>query len=230
MANPRRIGLRSAPKALFALKLWPAASWRTLPTRNWATPRSIRCWMPCGIIRAIPLPSDAILGQSTLNVGTIRWRTRAQCRGRRSASGNHVSVGGRCRSVAGRHDSRCCRALCRSARSVLHCPAVHLTPLDGLPTTVVAFTTDIPTFKRRLGPAVSPRARQHSCRAHRRRAHREKGIARCRGHLCADGPATSRHRSRRLMSIPLAIVGYGKMGSLVEQLAPEYGFDVRARS
>jgi len=31
------------------------------------------------------------------------------------------------------------------------------------------------------------------------------------------------------MSIPLAIVGCGKMGRLVEQLAPEYGFKVAAR-
>ena len=31
------------------------------------------------------------------------------------------------------------------------------------------------------------------------------------------------------MSIPLAIVGCGKMGRLVEQLAPEYGFAVAAR-
>jgi len=30
------------------------------------------------------------------------------------------------------------------------------------------------------------------------------------------------------MSVPLAIVGYGKMGRLVEQLAPEYEFKVRA--
>jgi 4-hydroxy-tetrahydrodipicolinate reductase len=30
------------------------------------------------------------------------------------------------------------------------------------------------------------------------------------------------------MTIPLAIVGHGKMGRLVEQLAPDYGFDVRA--
>jgi 4-hydroxy-tetrahydrodipicolinate reductase len=29
------------------------------------------------------------------------------------------------------------------------------------------------------------------------------------------------------MSTPLAIVGHGKMGRLVEQFAPEYGFDVR---
>jgi 4-hydroxy-tetrahydrodipicolinate reductase len=31
------------------------------------------------------------------------------------------------------------------------------------------------------------------------------------------------------MSLGLVIVGYGKMGRLVERLAPEYGFDVRAR-
>lgn len=31
------------------------------------------------------------------------------------------------------------------------------------------------------------------------------------------------------MSLNLAIVGYGKMGKLIERLAPEYGFDVRAR-
>jgi 4-hydroxy-tetrahydrodipicolinate reductase len=31
------------------------------------------------------------------------------------------------------------------------------------------------------------------------------------------------------MSTPLAIVGIGKMGRLVEQLAPEHGFEVRAR-
>jgi 4-hydroxy-tetrahydrodipicolinate reductase len=31
------------------------------------------------------------------------------------------------------------------------------------------------------------------------------------------------------MSLNLAIVGYGKMGKLIERLAPEYGFEVRAR-
>lgn len=31
------------------------------------------------------------------------------------------------------------------------------------------------------------------------------------------------------MSTGLAIVGYGKMGRLIEQLAPQYGFDVRAK-
>lgn len=31
------------------------------------------------------------------------------------------------------------------------------------------------------------------------------------------------------MALGLAIVGYGKMGRLIEQLAPEYGFEVRAK-
>jgi 4-hydroxy-tetrahydrodipicolinate reductase len=31
------------------------------------------------------------------------------------------------------------------------------------------------------------------------------------------------------MSLGLAIVGYGKMGRLIQQFAPEYGFDVRAK-
>ena len=32
------------------------------------------------------------------------------------------------------------------AREVLHTPAIHLSKFDGFPTTVVAFTTDIPIF------------------------------------------------------------------------------------
>jgi acetylornithine deacetylase len=38
-----------------------------------------------------------------------------------------------------------------AAREVLYFPAVHMAPLDGLPTTVVAFTTDIPSFNGTWG-------------------------------------------------------------------------------
>jgi len=31
------------------------------------------------------------------------------------------------------------------------------------------------------------------------------------------------------MSLGLAIVGHGKMGKLIERLAPEHGFEVRAK-
>ncbi|MGB9463157.1 MAG: hypothetical protein WCA94_19905, partial [Candidatus Acidiferrum sp.] len=37
------------------------------------------------------------------------------------------------------------------AREVLHTPALRLTPFDGLPTTVVAFATDIPTYESAWG-------------------------------------------------------------------------------
>ncbi len=37
------------------------------------------------------------------------------------------------------------------ALEVLHSSAVHLGAIDGLPTTVVAFTTDIPTFNGAWG-------------------------------------------------------------------------------
>ncbi len=98
-----------------------------------------------GDIRAIPLPRDAILGPSTLNVGTIRG----------GRAPNVVADEARAeimfRLVGDAEPLRAAveRAACGhkvEAREVLHCPAVHLGALEGLPTTVVAFTTDIPTF------------------------------------------------------------------------------------
>jgi acetylornithine deacetylase len=94
-------------------------------------------------IRAIPLPQDALLGASTLNVGTISggrapnviaYEARAEIMfrtvGDPAAIRTAVSE-----AVAGRAE----------AREVLYTPALRLAPFDGLPTTVVAFTTDIPT-------------------------------------------------------------------------------------
>ncbi|HET8925859.1 MAG TPA: M20/M25/M40 family metallo-hydrolase [Candidatus Acidoferrum sp.] len=95
-------------------------------------------------IRQIPLPQDGLLGRSTLNIGTIgggrapnvvadlaeaeiMFRTVGDPWVIREA----VSA-----AVAGRAE----------AREVLHTPATQLNEFEGLPTTVVAFTTDIPTF------------------------------------------------------------------------------------
>jgi len=95
-------------------------------------------------IRQIPLPHDDLLGRSTLNIGTISggrapnvvadvaeaeimFRTVGDAAKIREAVSS---------AVAGRAE----------AREVLHTPAVQLSKFDGLPTTIVAFTTDIPTF------------------------------------------------------------------------------------
>ena len=95
-------------------------------------------------IRQIPLPQDGLLGCSTLNIGTIdggrapnvvadsaeaeiMFRTVGDPSELRRAVAS---------AVAGRAE----------AREVFNTPAIRLNKFDGLPTTVVAFTTDIPTF------------------------------------------------------------------------------------
>jgi acetylornithine deacetylase len=95
-------------------------------------------------IRQIPLPQDGLLGSATLNIGTIdggrapnvvadfaaaeiMFRTVGEPCALRQAVGT---------AVAGRAE----------AREVLHTPAIRLNNFEGLPTAVVAFTTDIPTL------------------------------------------------------------------------------------
>src|SRR5579872_2506098 len=95
-------------------------------------------------VRKVKLPVDPVLGPSTLNIGTIR--------------------GGRAPNVIP-DEARAeifIRLVCDSASTrealaeavgntvelnfVLEIPAIRLTPFEGLPTTVVAYTTDIPSF------------------------------------------------------------------------------------
>src|SRR5436853_1256411 len=100
-------------------------------------------------IRQIPLPEDPLFGRSTLNIGTIgggrapnvvadqaeaeiMFRTVGDPSALRQAVAS---------AVAGRAE----------ASEVLYTPAIRLNKLDGLPTTVVAFTTDIPTFRGAWG-------------------------------------------------------------------------------
>jgi acetylornithine deacetylase len=96
-------------------------------------------------IREMPLPADPVLGQSTLNIGTIHGGHAP------NVIADQASAEIMFRLVG---DSECLRAaVIRAAqkngveaREVFYCPAVHLGSIQGLLTTVVAFTTDIPTF------------------------------------------------------------------------------------
>lgn len=100
-------------------------------------------------IRAIALPQDALLGQSTLNVGTITGG-RAP-----NVVADHAFAEIMFRTVgdpaAIREGVRLATAGRAEAREVLHTPAMRLAAFDGLPTTVVAFATDIPTFNGAWG-------------------------------------------------------------------------------
>ena len=100
-------------------------------------------------IRRIPMPSDATLGQSTLNIGTIQGgrapnvipdHARAEAFFRLVDSGDSIRA-----AVA-----EASRGLVE-AKEVLYIPAVHLGSVDGLETTVVSYTTDIPAFNGAWG-------------------------------------------------------------------------------
>ncbi len=93
-------------------------------------------------IRGIPLPEDALLGSSTLNIGTISGgrapnvipdsaRAELMFRLAGEAAPVHAAVA---RAVTGRAE----------LKKVLQTPIVRLGALDGLPATVVSYTTDIP--------------------------------------------------------------------------------------
>jgi acetylornithine deacetylase len=103
-----------------------------------------------GDIRAIPLAKDSLLGQSTLNVGTIsggRAPNVVADEARAEIMFRLVSDPEELRHAV----ARAAAAHKVEAHEVLFNPAVRLAALDGFPTTVVAFTTDIPTFQGAWG-------------------------------------------------------------------------------
>jgi acetylornithine deacetylase len=100
-------------------------------------------------VRRIPLPDDAVLGRSTLNIGTIAGgrapnvipdEARAEIMLRLVGDAAPLRTAVQ-RAAAGRAE----------AREVLMIPALHLNSLDDLPTTIVSFTTDIPAFGKAWG-------------------------------------------------------------------------------
>jgi acetylornithine deacetylase len=95
-------------------------------------------------IRAMRLPTDAVLGEGTLNVGVIAGgrapnvvadEARAEIMFRTVGDPADLRAGV-AQAVRGRAE----------AREVIHIPAIHLTKFDGLPATSVAFATDIPAL------------------------------------------------------------------------------------
>ena len=95
-------------------------------------------------IRRIPLPVDHLLGPSTLNIGTLSGgrapnviadEARAEILIRLVGDSAETKAA-LARAAAGRAE----------LREVIEIPAVRLNAVDGIATTVVAFTTDIPAF------------------------------------------------------------------------------------
>jgi len=95
-------------------------------------------------IRRIPLPTDSLLGPSTLNIGTLSGGRAPNVIADEAKADIMIRLIG--------DSTRIKAELARAAdglaelREVIEIPAVHLGAVDGIPTTVVAFTTDIPAF------------------------------------------------------------------------------------
>jgi acetylornithine deacetylase len=100
-------------------------------------------------IRRIPLPVDELLGSSTLNIGTLSGGRAPNVIADEARADVMVRLVGDsaetkaalARAVEGRAE----------LREVIEIPAVRLNAVDGIPTTVVAYTTDIPAFAGQWG-------------------------------------------------------------------------------
>ena len=100
-------------------------------------------------LRAIKLPTDPTLGHSTMNIGIIgggrapnvipdHAQAEIMIRLVNDPASTKAAVIAACEGLAGAHEILCI-------------PAIHLESVPGIPTTVVAYTTDIPAFDGQWG-------------------------------------------------------------------------------
>ena len=100
-------------------------------------------------IRGLPLPVDELLGSSTLNIGTLSGGRAPNVIADEAKADIMVRLVG---------DSTATKAALSQAvaglaelKEVIEIPALRLNALNGMETTVVAYTTDIPAFGGKWG-------------------------------------------------------------------------------
>ena len=96
-------------------------------------------------IRRIPLPVDDLLGPSTLNIGTLAGGRAPNVIADEAQADIMIRLVGDSTDTKAALAARRRRPR-RTARSASKFPRVRLGAVDGIPTTVVAYTTDIPAF------------------------------------------------------------------------------------
>ncbi|HTR48213.1 MAG TPA: M20/M25/M40 family metallo-hydrolase [Verrucomicrobiae bacterium] len=100
-------------------------------------------------IRRVPLPNDALLGRCTVNIGTLSGGRAPNVIPDAAKAEIFVRLVGDAapirqafsRAVDGR----------AQLNEILCIPPIHFHSVDGLPTTVVSFTTDVPVFGHAWG-------------------------------------------------------------------------------
>jgi len=100
-------------------------------------------------IRRVSLPKDSLLGPCTMNIGTITGGRAPNVIPDLAKAEILVRLVGDSAPV---RDAFAAAAGGRAVLNEILCiPAMHFVRVDGLPTTVVSFTTDIPMFGRSWG-------------------------------------------------------------------------------
>ena len=97
-------------------------------------------WNVCG---GSSCPCDPILGQSTLNIGTITGGRAPNVIPDHASAEIFIRLVGMAPPRAAMSEAVDGLA---EATEISSIPALHLSAVDGLETTVVSFTTDIPAF------------------------------------------------------------------------------------
>jgi acetylornithine deacetylase len=100
-------------------------------------------------LRKVPLPVDEVLGPSTMNIGTIHGGRAPNVIPDEARAELFIRLV--CDSTATRAALEEAVAGKVEMNFVLEIPALRLTAVEGLPTTVVAYTTDIPAFEGAWG-------------------------------------------------------------------------------
>jgi acetylornithine deacetylase len=100
-------------------------------------------------IRGVALPVDDVLGPSTLNIGLIHGGRAPNVIPDEARAELFIRLV--CDSAATRRALEEAVGDTAELNFVLEIPALRLTAVEGLPTTVVAYTTDIPAFGGKWG-------------------------------------------------------------------------------
>ena len=100
-------------------------------------------------IRRVPMPRDEVLGASTLNIGVLQGGRAPNVIADHADAEIFVRVVGDVTRL--RQNIQVAAAPEAEANEVLFIPACKLATMEGFPTTVVAFTSDIPTFNGTWG-------------------------------------------------------------------------------
>jgi acetylornithine deacetylase len=100
-------------------------------------------------IRRVPLPQDALLGPCTMNIGTISGGRAPNVIADSAKAEILVRLVGDAAPVS----DAFARAVGTRAElnEILSIPPIRFRGVDGMPTTVVSFTTDVPMFGKSWG-------------------------------------------------------------------------------